>query len=252
MVAGATPRQRQGGQPQRQARCRLHDRKVVPWAPRWFRDPYRDHVLSDGSPLWELLRIAGPAVAPAAGLDDSVPGRLNELLQSRNGFYAFESALHVLPWAAGPDPATMDLGQWNDDALWRRGYDGLADGLTFFAEDLFGGQFALRGVEVVTFEPETGDVTWLAADLDGWAGRLLEDYRLLTGQPLGHDWQASQGPLPAGKRLLPKRPFVLGGGYEVANLYALDATRGMQLRGELAVQLRDLPEGAKVRFTIVD
>jgi hypothetical protein len=45
---------------------------------------------------------------------------------------------------------------------------------------------------------------------------------------------------------------VLGGGYEVANLYAHDATRGMQLRGELAVQLRDLPEGANVRLTIVD
>jgi hypothetical protein len=198
------------------------------------------------------LRIAGPAVGAAPGPDDQLPGRLNELLQSRNGFYAFESSLHVFPWLATPDPATMDLTRWNDDGLWRRGYDGLADGLTFFAEDIFGGQFALRGDEVVTFEPETGDVTWLAADLDGWTDRLLEDYRLLTGQPLGHDWQASRGPLPAGERLLPERPFVLGGGYDVENLYALDATEGMRLRGKLAVQLRDLPEGAKVRFTIVD
>jgi hypothetical protein len=209
-------------------------------------------VLSAASPLRELLRIAGPAVVAAAGSGDPLPGRLDELLESRNGFYAFESALHVLPQPAGPDPSTMDLGRWNDDALWRGGYGGLADGLTFFAEDLFGGQFALRDDDVVTFDPETGDVTRLAADLDGWAERLLEDYPLLTGQSLGHDWQALHGRLPAGMRLLPKRPFVLGGGYDVANLYALDATRGMRLRGELAVQLRDLPDGAMVRFKIVD
>jgi hypothetical protein len=106
-------------------------------------------VLSDSSPLRELLRIAGPAVGAAAA-DDPLPGRLNELLQSRNGFYAFESALHVLPRLERPDPATMDFGRWNDGALWRGEYGGLADGLTFFAEDLFGGQFALRGDEVVT------------------------------------------------------------------------------------------------------
>ena len=45
---------------------------------------------------------------------------------------------------------------------------------------------------------------------------------------------------------------MLGGEYDVSNVYALDAAVGMELRGELAVQLRDLPDGAKVTYRVVD
>jgi hypothetical protein len=51
--------------------------------------------------------------------------------------------------------------------------------------------------------------------------------------------------------LVPKIPFVLGGEFGVDNVFALEATKGMRLRGELAVQIRDLPNGTKIsyRFT---
>ena len=75
---------------------------------------------------------------------------------------------------------------------------------------------------------------------------------MMTGYPLAHEWQAAQGRIPAGMRLLPKQPFVLEGDYTLANLYLTDAVEGMKLRGELALQLRDLPDGARVRFEIVD
>jgi hypothetical protein len=202
--------------------------------------------------LDKLLQIASPALAPAA---PSVPAdllaqpgaaALGDLLGRRNGFYAFESALHVFPVGS---EGTQDLAGWNAPGLWRDAYGGLADGLLLFAEDLFGGQFALRDGEVVTFEPETGEVEALARDLEGWARALLDDYELLTGQPLAHAWQRRHGPLPAGRRLLPKTPFVLGGAYEVENLYPLEAVQGMRLRGDIARQLKDLPDGARVRLT---
>ncbi|HLN16782.1 MAG TPA: hypothetical protein VK277_08540 [Acidimicrobiales bacterium] len=146
----------------------------------------------------------------------------------------------------------MSVQLWNDQDLWRSSYDGMADGLLFFAEDIFGGQFAFCSEGVVSFDPETGDVERIATDLESWADRVLADYQLLTGFPVAHSWQELHGQLPPGMRLVPKRPFVLGGEFGPANLYALDAAEGMRFRGELATQIRDLPEGASVSFKIVE
>jgi len=146
----------------------------------------------------------------------------------------------------------MSVELWNDPDLWRSSYDGMADAAFFFAEDIFGGQFARSREGVVSFDPETGDVERMAADLEGWAERMLADYELLTGFPVAHLWQEQHGQLRAGIRLIPKRPFVLGGEVVPENLYALDAAKGMRLRGELATQIRDLPDGASVTVKVVE
>ncbi|MFA9444899.1 SMI1/KNR4 family protein [Egicoccus sp. AB-alg6-2] len=118
-----------------------------------------------------------------------------------------------------------------------------------FAEDVFGGQFALTPDGIVAFDPETGAVDHLAATLDEWAQAILDDHAVLTGHPLARAWQTRHGPLPPAQRLVPVVPFVLGGPFDLENLHALDATQGMRLRGELAAQLRDLPDGATVRLS---
>lgn len=209
------------------------------------------------SAIAKLLRISGPALIDgparlpdALGAGTAVPASLRRMLAQRNGFYAFEAALHVLP--AGEAAGVMDLASWNAPTLFRGHYGDLAGGYVFFAEDIFGGQFAFAGDAIVSFDPETGQAEPLARDLEGWAQRLLDDYPYLTGHELAHAWQKAHGRLAPGIRLLPKRPFVLGGRFELANLYAQGAVQGMRLRGDLARQLRDLPDGAKVQFTIVE
>lgn len=82
--------------------------------------------------------------------------------------------------------------------------------LSFFAEDVFGGRFCIKNSKVYTFDPETGSLEYLADDIESWAQILLSDYEVLTGYPLAHQWQKQNGQLAAGKRLLPKVPFVLG------------------------------------------
>lgn len=205
-----------------------------------------------GPNLERLLSIAGPPLGPAVSDIAGVANEeLVELLRRSNGFFAFESALHVLP----SEPAAagqMTVQLWNDPDLWCGGYGDMSEGLFFFAEDVFGGQFAFREGRVVSFDPETGHVEDLASNLESWAELLLADYEMLTGYPVAHRWQERQSVLPAGKRLLPKRPFVLGGGFEIENLYALDAVNGMGLRAELAVQIKNLPQGASVRFNIIE
>jgi hypothetical protein len=71
---------------------------------------------------------------------------------------------------------------------------------------------------------------------------------MLTGFPLAHAWQESNGPIPEGMRLVPSVPFILNGAFELANLQLMDAEKGMRLRAGLARQLVNIPDGSKVKI----
>lgn len=177
---------------------------------------------------------------------------LEKMLILRNGFYAFESALHVFSASTSQIILPqLDVFEWNKHDLWRFEYDGLADNLFFFAEDAFGVQFAIQGDLIVSFDPESGEIKNIADTLNGWAELILNSYPVMTGYPLAHAWQEINGVLPIGKRLLPKTPFILGGEFEVNNLIAVDAVEGMRYRGELWRQLRDIPDGTQIRLKIL-
>jgi hypothetical protein len=185
-----------------------------------------------------LMRCLGPEGA-----------RLSELLHLKNGFYAFESALHVLSFGRARD-GRLGVGDWNRKELWIGDYGGMADGNIFFAEDVFGNQFCLREGQVMSFDPETGTLEHIAPGLDAWAADLLENYNVRTGHSLARAWQVEHGPIPLGRRLVPKQLFVLGGEYSVENLYALDAVEAMKMRASVALQTRDLPDGTKVNLVV--
>ena len=209
----------------------------------------------------KLLSIASSATVAEVASSISLPTQqvggesfqeLVQMISAKNGFYAFEGALHVLPWVASPEPGPIiGLQAWNESELWRDWYQGITDGLFFFAEDIFGGQFAIRGNEIVSFEPESGEIEVVAPSLDRWAAEILLNYVRLTGYSLAQSWQLSNGPIAIGKRLLPKVPFILGGPYEETNLHSVYAVQGMRYRGELWEQLRDLPDGAQVRLKVL-
>lgn len=205
---------------------------------------YLDRLLSVSSPLSqgqdriEPVTITGP-----------LGQELQDLLRRSNGLYAFESALHV--FGTTGEAKAPSLAAWNADDGWRADYRELATGCLFFAEDAFGGQFAMKEGGIYTFDPETGGCEVMASSLEEWAYRLITDYPVLTGYPVAHEWQELHGPLKAGERLVPKRPFVLGGEFAPDNLYPLEAAEGMRVRADLAQQLRTLPDGAKVRYRVV-
>ena len=174
---------------------------------------------------------------------------LFHMLEQKNGFYAFEYALHVFPLTADPETG---LEGWNAESLWRSGYEDLAEGLLFFAEDILQDQFCLSKKQggVHRFDAETGQTTFLAESVEGWAGVILSNYRRETGWPLVHEWQEKNGRLPLGKRLMPKTPFFLGGEYKIENLWAGNPQGGMRFKADLAMQTRNLPEGAQVKLNI--
>ncbi|HYE53750.1 MAG TPA: hypothetical protein VD996_02870 [Chitinophagaceae bacterium] len=203
--------------------------------------------------LSKLLSISSPPLspavkAPAVNAKETVIKQLYSLLEKRNGFYAFENALHV--FALTPSPGQFSLSQWNDPALWISNYGGLADGMLFFAEDILGMQFGIKENKIYTFEPEYAAVELIATDLEGWAKAILDDYNYLTGYPLAHDWQMEHGSLPPGKRLAPKIPLVGGGKLDVSNMYAADPVQLMRFRGMIAQKIKDLPDGTRIKFTV--
>ncbi|WP_050030708.1 hypothetical protein [Verrucomicrobium sp. BvORR034] len=181
---------------------------------------------------------------------DGLKGELCDLLLRKNGFYAFEAALLVRPFGESLTPISLD--PWNKPDLWLDAYRLDLPELYFFAEDVFGGQFALSKDGVVSFDPETGKLERVSSSLEGWAEGLLDDYDYFTGYSLASAWQKEHGCLPMGSRLIPKQLFVLGGDFESSNLMCVKDVRGMRSRGFFATELKDVPDGGQVTFELVD
>jgi hypothetical protein len=201
----------------------------------------------------KLVSIGSEALGTPLGAMPEFLGRwrlgpeLFELLKLRNGFYAFESALHVFPIT---EDSGSGLEGWNAEPLWRGEYGECTQGLLFFAEDIFQDQFCLREDGVFRFYAETGETALLAPSIEAWAELILDDYREQTGWPLAHDWQAANGPLPRGKRLIPKIPFVLSGEYAVDNLWAGNPIEGLSFKASIYKTTRDLPDGTKLKLKV--
>jgi hypothetical protein len=179
---------------------------------------------------------------------DNLVKEFHEILSVKNGFYAFESALHVFP--SDNTHQFMDIARWNESSLWRSEYGEIIGEYLFFAEDIFGHQFLVFENKIHAFEPETGEIEEIANDFDTWAKLMLDEYNFRTGFSLAHEWQIKYGAIPQGERLLPKIPFVLGGEYSLDNLYLLDSVKGMRLRATLAHQINNLEDGAKIKWSI--
>ena len=201
----------------------------------------------------KLISISSEPLAPTTAamakvLEPYLLGsELFHMLECKNGFYAFESALHVFPLTCA---AGMSVEEWNADSLWRNGYQDLVEGLLFFAEDVFQNQFCLSADAILSFNAETGTTAFFADSIENWARKILVDYEHQAGWGLASKWQAENGPLPTGKRLMPKIPFFLGGEYSIENLWAGDPVEGMRFKADLALQTRKLPDGSAIKLIV--
>ncbi|MFF5987020.1 DUF2625 family protein [Prauserella flavalba] len=196
-----------------------------------------------------LQRARGPLGSPVdVELGDGLSRELAELLSALNGFALFDYGVQV--FHAGPSGLGPELAEWNAHGTWKDTYGDLADGLLCFAQDVLGVQFAIEDDRrVVSFDPETGERTPIGAGLGDWAAWLLEDPDPRGAGPLARLWQDTHGALGHDERLLPLTPFVLGGEYGPGNLVVRDAVTAMRIRGPIARQLNELPEGTPISFT---
>ncbi|MBI5533113.1 MAG: SMI1/KNR4 family protein [Deltaproteobacteria bacterium] len=190
----------------------------------------------------KLLEIASASLSTQSPALITGCHELSELLTKRNGFFAFENALLVLP-ATGSDEIP-GIGEWNSVTGWRQYYPASPPGTVFFAMDAFSSQFGIaEDGAVERLNPETGETEHHAQGLSDWATRILARYDFETGWSVARDWQIRNRPLRPGQRLLPKKPFVMGGEYEADNLVAVPCREAMAKLGQLATQVREVPDG---------
>jgi len=178
---------------------------------------------------------------------------LLKLLRIKNGFYAFESALHVFPLVMDDWFNSQDLVRWNSPTLWKQAFGKQAETLFAFAEDIFGYQFCSQGDQIVRFDPETGDTERICSSVEEWATLICNDYNFQTGYPVAKAWQIQHGPIAQGNRLVPIYPLISKeGSYDVSNFYEVDDLKGMLSRADFARQVRDVKDGQQVRITPIN
>jgi len=205
------------------------------------------------TPIDNLLAVASDTLAPLThrgcellAMHGDRGLELESLLRTRNGFFAFESALHVRH--VGRSSRCRSLDRWNDRRGWIVEYDFDLDDVLFFAEDIFGEQFGIQGHYIVRFDPETAQVEVVADHLQEWARLMLDDRDVQTGFPLAHAWQCQHGAISEGRRLAPRVPFVCGGEYIVDNLVSIEEAESMRWRAQIANQIRDVPDGGTIEI----
>lgn len=85
--------------------------------------------------------------------------------------------------------------------------------------------------------------------------------RLSSDQEFLHDWNMSTmveeakellGPLTDGRKYYLVVPGVLGGTYNASNIKTLPLEELIRLSGDIAQQIKDLPDGAKVEIKVTD
>lgn len=171
---------------------------------------------------------------------------LTPIYSKMNGIFAFESSLLVLPTInVGMVPS---LDEWNASCGWRSHYD-VPDDILFFGMDAFAGQFGIGSWGVVRLEPEAGGISRFANDLEGWAGKILDNYDFETGFSIAHDWQVQHEPLKKGMRLLPKKPFTLGGDFSAENLTPWPIRGAMLQLVNLHRQIGSVPDGKAIKIS---
>ena len=198
-----------------------------------------------------LARARGPMGARIEldfGVEEGPLAELAELLTRMNGFFVFNAGVQV--FRAGDDGLGPDLLTWNDEDTWKYTYDGLADDYFCFGQDLFGVQFAIKdNAEVVTFNPESAHTKPIGDSLESWAEWLLADPDVRGAAGFALNYQRENGALEPDQRLVPLQFFVGGGSYDNDNLVVRDAVTAMRIRGPIAQQVHDLPDGARIRFS---
>lgn len=205
------------------------------------------------SALAQLLGRArgplGPSIDLDFGLETGPLAELGRVISRINGFFLFNAGVHVL--RVGEEGLGHDMLHWNTDSAWKDTYNGLADDLFCFGQDVFGTQFAVvGGGQVVRFAPETAEVTELGESLESWAQWLLADPDVHGAASFAYAFQQENGALEPHERLVPLRFFVAGGGYDFDNFAVKDAATALRIRGPIAQQVHDTPDGATININV--
>jgi hypothetical protein len=119
-----------------------------------------------------------------------------------------------------------------------------------FGEDCMGDQFLLREAMVVRLLAETGDIEPVHVDLPEFLKRAeTEPLEFLQMHPL-LQYKRDGGALAPGQLLAASPPFFVQEAGECVSLRAISTEERRLFLADVARQVRDLPDGAKIQFVV--
>ena len=170
-----------------------------------------------------------------------LPVGLFEVVREWNGFVLHGGALHVRGACLEPEWHSLRVA-WRGEGALHRLYDAVRAEDVPFAQDLFGDQFLWREEAVWRLFAETGDV-------EEMAGSLEEFWEGVNGDVEGY-LNVGKGELEPGQLVLAYPPFCVEESGRNVGFSKVPAQEAIAFHATLARQLKDVPEGAKVKFNI--
>jgi len=204
---------------------------------------YSEQLCTVGSPA---TRATEPNLANLElAFGDTAGVAIFGILKIKNGFYAFDNALHVFS-DLGTD-TEPGIYEWNGQSCWKSYYGRLAPPGVCFAEDAYGNQFCWLHGKIRLFNADTGlrnqrswrEIEIIAESMEEWAEIILQAPTLWTGQVVAQDWQKIHSVLRRGHRLLRQVPFQWQGERSATNVESRPGVEAMRRMGEFAVSMLD-------------
>ena len=118
--------------------------------------------------------------------------------------------------------------------FWRHAWGRLTDGLTFFAQDAFGDQFAYRAGKIVRFRALASGIVALYASLEEWLEAIILDVDHVLDRKLFAGCVQRLGPLPAGHHFCPTVPLAAGEPLDPAVFGVFPARVAMERKSVMA------------------
>ncbi|SHI88777.1 hypothetical protein SAMN02745146_1808 [Hymenobacter daecheongensis DSM 21074] len=178
-----------------------------------------------------------------------LPAYLQDFLRTQNGVVAYFGGLHIRGCCHAP--AWHDLGAaWNgEQAFWKR-YATVRPTDIPFAQDCVGNQFLLRDDAVLFLDTETGELADLEVDFKHFLFGI-EKFPLdaLGMEPL-RAFQQLGGRLEPGQLLSVYPPVCIQSATEKPQLRPLPALERLAYLADFYAQIKDLPDGQRLHFTL--
>ena len=180
------------------------------------------------------------------GIDDEemlaiLPVALFEQLRATNGFILNNGVLHLRGACHDPHWHSLRKTWQGSEALHLLYEDVLPDDIPF-AQDAFGDQFLLRNATVLRLFAETGEIEDIAPDLESFIEIVHHAPEQLF------DLEAPE--VAPGELLLAYPPFSVVESDNEVGLTRVPALEAIRFHAEVARQLKDVPEGAKIKFNV--
>ena len=188
------------------------------------------------------LTWKGPEIDDPKILRD-VPEDLYQLLRQVNGFILRHGALHVRGGCVAPEWHSLRKA-WRGPEAFHGTYDAVRPDDVPFAQDLFGDQFLLRRGAVWRLFAETGEMEEMTETFGEFMAHVSED--------IDEFLNVREASLEPGQLMLAYPPFCMEGSGSKASLGAVPALEAIAFHANVARQLKDVPDGAKIEFKTVD